>query len=136
MFQDFIKQNVNCPKKCFPIFYNFMDYLGEPCQSIEETRCMYDSLVLSHKGRYQCLSLQNISTFEADAYTGSRHPTNKTKLNFIFYFAKHSLEISEETLVVSTESLIGSIGGSLGLFLGFSFFSYCSDFFHFCLSKI
>ena len=135
-FQDFIKQNVNCSKKCFPILYNFMDYLVEPCQSIEETRCMYDSMVLSHKGRYQCLSLQNISTFEGEAYTGSRHQTNKTKLNFIFYFAKHSLEIREETLVVSTESFIGSIGGSLGLFLGFSFFSYCSDFIHFCLSKI
>ena len=36
-------------------------------------------------------------------------------------------KIQEEVYVISSTAFIGSIGGSLGLFFGFSFLACCSD---------
>ena len=36
-------------------------------------------------------------------------------------------EVKEEVYVLSTNEYIGSIGGSLGLFLGFSFYTFATD---------
>ena len=52
---------------------------------------------------------------------------NTVKL--LFTFSSDEIKIEEETLMIGTSSYIGSVGGSLGLFLGFSFFSSLSYFF-------
>ena len=51
---------------------------------------------------------------------------DETEFVFWIYFNKATKDIKEEVFVVTTGSLIGSVGGSLGLFLGFSFFTYIS----------
>ena len=41
-----------------------------------------------------------------------------------FKYASNKINVYEETLMVDDTSLVGSLGGSLGLFVGFSFFGY------------
>ena len=52
--------------------------------------------------------------------------SNLTQIAWKIYAMKETKVVKEEVLVVTTENLIGSVGGSLGLFLGFSFFTYFS----------
>ena len=41
-----------------------------------------------------------------------------------FKYASNKINVYEETLIFDDVSLVGSLGGSLGLFVGFSFFGY------------
>ena len=50
-------------------------------------------------------------------------------VDMFFSYSSDEIKIEEETLMIGTSSYIGSVGGSLGLFLGFSFFSSLSYFF-------
>ena len=43
---------------------------------------------------------------------------------FIFRFSSNKRHVYEEVLILDETGLIGSLGGSLGLFVGFSFFGY------------
>ena len=49
-----------------------------------------------------------------------------------FGYSSDQIKIEEETLMIGTSSYIGSVGGSLGLFLGFSCFTYLSC----CIQKV
>ena len=49
------------------------------------------------------------------------------KVQMEFTFASDEIIIQEETLMIDACSYIGSVGGSLGLFLGFSFFTFLSS---------
>ena len=54
-----------------------------------------------------------------------------------FYFESIQVLHKEEIYVIDDLDFVGSVGGSLGLFIGFSFYSYFMDFIqtliqHFC----
>ena len=55
---------------------------------------------------------------------------------FFLYFKQQYLLVNEEVYLIDTIGLIGSVGGSLGLFIGFSFFNYIVDGCNFLLSYI
>ena len=50
--------------------------------------------------------------------------TEDMNLQFSIFFTSNNVDVFEEILIVDEISLIGSLGGSLGLFIGFSFFGY------------
>ena len=52
------------------------------------------------------------------------------------YFESVFVLYREEIDVIAGRELIGTIGGSLGLFIGFSFYSYFSGFFELVLQKL
>ena len=54
---------------------------------------------------------------------------------YIRYTSKDA-DIFEEILIVDEISLIGSLGGSLGLFIGFSFFGYITTLLDVIVDKI
>ena len=53
-------------------------------------------------------------------------------LDILFTFGTNEKEVAEEVLMIGLSSYIGSVGESLGLFLGFSFFTHLSC----CIDKI
>ena len=58
--------------------------------------------------------------------------TQNSTVDIAFAYSSDELKIEEETLMIGTSSYIGSVGGSLGLFLGFSCFTYLSC----CIQKV
>ena len=119
-----ILENVDCRIKCFPLIFNIFSPALKPCQTKDKLLCMYKKLAIVRGPRNQCLRLKNLTMFQGDTYFRFATNSNKTSIKINFYSAGDSIKVAEEILVVSTGSFIGSIGGSLGLFLGFSFFSY------------
>ena len=61
-----------------------------------------------------------IGTNETEFVTGN----DPNGIMMKFKYASNKINVYEETLVFDETSLVGSLGGSLGLFVGFSFFGY------------
>ena len=71
-------------------------------------------------------------------YDGELSDVNKVASNLTvisFSFAELSKEIKEEVDVITMSELIGSLGGSLGMFFGFSISGYALLLFDKCLMK-
>ena len=76
--------------------------------------------------RYDCLKSKKSIQYKANFFRGPKKQTNGTGFMFAYYFDKGTKEVKEEVLIVTAGNFIGSVGGSLGLFLGFSGFTYLS----------
>ena len=76
-----------------------------------------------------CLQAKENIQYKANFFAGPIQKSLETNVTFTFqfYFDKGTKEIREEVLIVTEGNLLGSIGGSLGLFLGFSCFTYISE---------
>ena len=118
----------HCPTKCFPTLFNFLPSLP-PCNTSEEFKCMLDLVLGYRKMRYECLYPKDDVQYVADINPAIKPRRMKSDLFFMFYFDRGTKDIKEEILIVTAGNLIGSVGGSLGLFLGFSFFSYMAGIF-------
>ena len=119
-----ITRNSECATKCYPFMFNFLS--NYPLCGSKEFDCMYDLLVLRRKYRYECLQAKKNIQYKAHIYPTMKWKANESSISFWLYFDKGTKDIKEEVLIVTTGSFIGSVGGSLGLFLGFSFFTYLS----------
>ena len=116
-----IDSNSECGTKCYPFLYNFLPNLTL-CNS-EEYDCMHYAL---YKYRYECLQpLKNVQ-YRTTIYPGYKHKSKRSGFRFVIYFDKATKDIKQEVLITTTGSFIGSVGGSAGLFLGFSVFTYLS----------
>ena len=62
--------------------------------------------------------------------------SSNTSLKLWMWFDSNQLERKTEEYVMDYKDFLGSAGGSLGLFLGFSFFSYLSIFMDSIFDKI
>ena len=62
--------------------------------------------------------------------------TEDMNIQFTLMFASTVVDIFEEILIFDEISLLGSLGGSLGLFIGFSFFGYVTTFLNMIVDKM
>ena len=60
-------------------------------------------------------------TYHGSVIHGSGSSNNPRDTVIFFWFASNETQIHQEYQIFDTNGLIGSIGGSLGLFIGFSF---------------
>ena len=60
----------------------------------------------------------------------------KRNLQFVLRSASKKRNIFEETLIFDDIALVGSLGGSLGLFVGFSFFGYVTPILEAAFDKV
>ena len=126
----------NCTHKCIPFFLSFLDHLPT-CLTNEQTNCMYNTWAYADEFNIytqykQCLKPLTMTLYDANPVKleGEVNPNNSVDL--LFGYASNEMEIKEEALMIGTSSYIGSVGGSLGLFLGFSFFTHLS----WCIDKL
>ena len=122
-----IASKFNCNSMCAPIFLSFLK-TWPPCQTLDETRCMFDAWVHSFYSQYKnCLKPQKTTIYKTNVVNleDSFQPRGSVEIGLTF--SSDEMEVKEETLMIGLSSFIGSIGGSLGLFLGFSFYTLFSD---------
>ena len=125
-----LQYNANCSFLCDM----FSSSNLPTCQTYEEYACMYHQYWLWRLGRRDCLRHKMAKTFDPnyrlwDAST--QHYTSYLRLSF----ESKETEIIEEIDVISLANLLGSIGGSLGMFFGFSISGYVICLLDKCLLK-
>ena len=128
-------QRINCTKKCFPIVFNFIPEIRSlpPCHSYEEIHCYINGFWDYKKLDFvKCLKPKNVLLYDFHFGKTLVSKPQEKAINLLFYGASPLKKVEEEVLVISPTSFIGSIGGSLGLFFGFSFLACFSSLFDKC----
>ena len=106
--------------------YNFLlDF--PPCNTTEELQCIFRSFKYSRKDRYKCLNLKKNVQYKSNFIFNAARESSDSGFRLKIYFDKDTKDVKEEIMMVPIEDFIGSIGGSLGLFLGFSCYTYMSQ---------
>ena len=125
-----VVDSMNCSTKCFPLIFNDIVDIP-PCKNYKQFYCIIredlESQETSSKIRH-CLRPEQTQLYKANYYTApNEYVDNPSFMDFWIRFISDEVEIKEEMPVISVETFIGSVGGSLGLFLGFSFYSAVSS---------
>ena len=133
-----------CPKKCLPASLSVIGFYnsGIPvCQNENEKRCAfnvtwYDVFSPSICPPKPCTLLEYNGKID---YWQEKPISGKNNFNLkIKYGAPEVVIVHEEYLITDFTGVLGSVGGTLGLFIGFSFFniiSYLIDIFHIFISN-
>ena len=125
-FKDIV-MTINCSRICSTPIFNYMNELPM-CPTYEEMHCMIDNGVFYpdiEAALAQCLRPANTMVYKAKVI--SFRSSKSDGINMWFKTSTGELEINEEVLSIGLTTFIGSIGGSLGLFLGFSMYNYISS---------
>ena len=119
---------------CFPIIFNFPKIIEKmpPCKYWNDTSWMIDEIWVKKRINFmKCLLPNRARIYETfvdqNKINGKAHQADNRSLGFFFYGSSNMKKIQEEVYVISSTAFIGSIGGSMGLFFGFSFLACCSD---------
>ena len=116
---------------CFPIIFNFAEeIINMPsCKSYNDTWNVLKVIYQKEKKSFlKCLKPKNAKLYEPSVYPSKRpEAVSNRSIEFVLYGSSNMRTIEEEVLVISATMFIGSIGGSSGLFFGFSFLACCSD---------
>ena len=135
--EKFVKSS-NCPGKCTPMivrshFDKYIDDEEKPpdCDSLEKERCVIQDEEKFMSNISQCKSQCTVKQYSAKPETidhlnpFSLEDGNRADLFFLSSTLTRTL--IKEYEVYDTAGMIGTVGGSLGLFLGFSFYGVFSD---------
>ena len=117
----------NCSKSCVAVSFpaSAVSTMGSIpyCQSIKDYSCLnIEMRILFYKIHENCPKYCYIME-----YTGKRtfmlETDNNTKYEKKWYyiFSSKEVQVQEEYLLYDITGFVGSIGGTLGLFIGFSF---------------
>ena len=123
--QEQVLKQANCTQICSPLTFNYLKI--PPCKTYNETDCMSThiySFSSLERQRYPCLKPKVITEFRGETFLYKETQINGSLLFFQAYFLPTKKEVKEEMYVIGAREYIGYIGGSLGLLLGFSFYTY------------
>ena len=114
---------IQCPTKCTSVFLNTLNTLP-PCDTKEEENCIHNYINLATLNQKSCQIECKITEFTGKIRSNGKSRENSTNL----WILKPKMRIiTKEYLIYNVVGMIGTIGGSLGLFLGFSFYGAISD---------
>ena len=115
---------LNCSTKCTQFYLTSVTRFPL-CRTNEELFCVGKAMYMSSNSErmYECHKPKYAKVFNPRANPWVKSgKTNTTSV--YFYFESFDVLYKDEMLVIDDGQLIGAIGGSLGLFMGFSFYSY------------
>ena len=138
----FFSQDLSpCPVKCLPIQMKGSQYANksttiEYCTKLEDEICNGGPFISTklNQGYLKCLKPCKETSYK-DSETKLAEPVylkEGKNMAYIDVIMNNVRRIEKEVLVYDTIDVIGAVGGSLGLFLGFSFF----DVFSKCLDNL
>ena len=85
----------------------------------------YEATIKTRAKAKECLKQKSFSTYSTKTediqYSGAN---TKARVMYSMSFTEKIRTTNDEVLMVSNIDLLSSLGGALGLFIGFSFFGY------------
>ena len=137
----------NCSRKCFPVALVALPFTGSPnitmCKTKDEYDCnfkLFDKL-LEEITIEMCPKACSVLQYSETVIMGDRHkmyrPNQSDHLRlFLYKFGKlQNVIVHEEYLIYDFIGVIGSAGGTLGLFIGFSFINIIDSFMSFLKTR-
>ena len=109
----------NCKTKC-----NFLSHNSLPnCNSTEDQNCAVMEGLRRYRQEFEnCFKVKQFLTYNPAAYDMPTNPMlNSSTIKFSLNIEHLQKEVLEEVKAITVESFIGSLGGSVGMFFGFSF---------------
>ena len=112
--------NFNCTIKC-----NFLSYNSLPnCNSTQDQNCADVGRKNNQKDFEDCFKVKQFLTYNPATYDLLWNPMlNSSTIQLFMSIQDLRKEVREEVKAITPESFIGSLGGSVGMFFGFSFTS-------------
>ena len=138
----FKKSNPDKCEKCVPVMtHAFFDILNETlpfCENLKDEKCNIDLLVLGFNQaltdcKMQCKITEYTAKISKLAWTVNQYGNRSSDIWILHSSASRTR--TEEYLIYDEIGMIGNVGGSLGLFVGFSFFGAFSDCLDFLRSR-
>ena len=123
-------KNINCSQLCYTIAFNLMSEVGwTDCKTYKAMNCIHNNgpfhpLIENQLGL--CLRPAQAMVFKGQVMA-TRPAFDESYIGIWFKYSTGQLEVKEEIPILGVATFIGSIGGSLGLFLGFSCYDYFSN---------
>ena len=119
-----------CPVKC-----TLLDYckgIYPLCQTVDELQCMWNHSFANISKHTDCFKTKLASTYDlVERIESPLHKQiNKTSTTVYVGLWTMDKEVQEEVKLLTPEDFIGSVGGSLGMFFGFSIYAsllYCIE---------
>ena len=120
----------HCPRKCFSI--TTYGNATPICETEKENKCSH-GVTKALKKNSKCLPLCNQINFDVEfEYKEDQNEPNANRnVTFAFKISNSKMKVEEEYLVQDFVGMLGSIGGTLGLFVGFSFLGGISSILHY-----
>ena len=128
---DFLK----CPQKCIPIQMKGFKYINESanlkdCTKLEDEICaggfnVWKTLKPSYFKCQMPCKLISYDLSQVDHVASVYNDIDQNEAILSIHIMEQR-KVTKEVLLYDTNDMIGAIGGSLGLFLGFSFFQSLS----------
>ena len=129
---DVIRQN-DCSNSCIPPFYKSIVAIATNklefglCQEYQANKCIGEKITLQLQDAYRLEECQRSCT-HVDYYANvidsnsiNRFWPEDHDKEICYGFATTVIKVDEEYLIYGFADMVGSVGGSLGMFLGFSF---------------
>ncbi len=94
------------------------------CQTYEESTCVFENSFAVYDREVQACKQ---SCFDVDIHGEIvLAPFKDDAAHLVIYFESMTVKVHEELLLFDLSSFIGNIGGSLGLFIGFSYLDFAT----------
>ena len=140
------KKSSSCPDKCTPMAIKSYHekYFGDgeilqTCNNLKHEDCLIRNLQKFDENVSQCESQCQIKNYNADPQI----LTDPIKLyldgeraDLLLWATSRKRYLIKEYRIYDTVGMIGTVGGSLGLFLGFSFYGVFSDVLNLLVKKL
>ena len=109
---------------------NICDYADAHLRATLEIESSIQNCLMQTKFRhYSIVSNDWVKTpLDSGFYSKTYAFPNTSILELQMTFSSNTYTVHEEVLILDFIGLLGSVGGSLGLFIGFSFFDYIAMF--------
>ena len=132
-FYTCLASNITCSKNCTYFLkqeYQNLDRNNKIlpfCQSKNEKICYKETWPIIYDSFYRCPSSCIQKTYYGDTTISEIFSIrNENETGFSLLFSSKDVHEEIETLAYGLPDIIGSVGGTLGLFIGFSFYGFVS----------
>ena len=108
----------NCSFNCDILSYSDLPL----CQSVQQLQCAWDHIYANFSSYLDCYPSKEAISYTLQQRIENPYHFDRNEISTRVYIGIWSMkiDIKEEVSLLTTEDFIGSIGGSLGMFFGFS----------------
>ena len=138
----FYSKHYDCKYKCITnrfrgVFDMYPNTTLQKCKTEPDSKCNVGAMTMCYYSKNtteNCLDPCNVEIYAENTLVFERM-SNKQKMILFLKYQSMAIAVSEEYLVYDFANFIGTLGGSLGLFIGFSYTGFIGSIIDFLFDK-